>query len=93
VGGTGGNGSGDIFLAFATGNAVPLRADHLVAVQTVPAEHMSALFNATAEAVEESIWNALCAAETMTGFRGRTVQAIPLEALVEIAGDRPRADA
>ena len=82
VGGTGGNGSGDIFLAFSTGNAVPLRADRLVQVDTLPAEHMSALFNATAEAVEESIWNALCAAETMTGFRGRTVHAIPLDRLV-----------
>lgn len=84
VGGTGGNGSGDIFLAFSTGNAVPLRADRLVPVNTLPAEHMSALFNATAEAVEESIWNALCAAETMTGFRGRTVHAIPLDRLVAI---------
>jgi D-aminopeptidase len=88
VGGTGGNGSGDIFLAFSTGNAVPLRADLLVTVNTLPAEHMSALFNATAEAVEESIWNALCAAETMTGFRGRTVHSVPLDRLVELAQDR-----
>jgi D-aminopeptidase len=83
VGSTGGNGSGDIFLAFATGNAVHVDADDLVAVQTLPAEHMSALFNAAAEAVEESIWNAMCAAETTTGFRGRTVHAVPLDRLVD----------
>ena len=88
VGGTGGNGSGDIFLAFSTGNAVPLHAERLLHVRTLPAEHMSELFNATAEAVEESIWNALCGAQTMTGFRGRTVHAVPLDRLVELAQDR-----
>lgn len=84
VGGTGGNGSGDIFLAFSTGNRVPLRATAPVTVETLPAGAMSPLFNATAEAVEESIWNALCAAETMTGHLGRTVHAIPHERLVAL---------
>ena len=37
VGGTGGNGSGDIFLAFSTANRVPLAADPTVTVQTLPA--------------------------------------------------------
>jgi D-aminopeptidase len=31
--------------------------------------------------VEEAIWNALCMADTMTGHLGRTVHAIPLDAL------------
>lgn len=84
VGGTGGNGSGDIFLAFATANRVPLRATAPVTVETLPADAMTPLFNATAEAVEESIWNALCAAETMTGHRGRIVHAIPHDRLVEL---------
>jgi len=81
VGGTGGNSSGDIFLAASTGNRVPLRADSPVTVTTLPADHLSLLFRAVAEAVEESIWNALCAAETMTGYRGRTVHAVPLDAV------------
>ena len=76
------NGSGDIFLAFATGNAVPAQPDHPFAVQTLPAALMNGLFDATADAVEESILNALCAAEAMTGYRGRTVYALPLEELV-----------
>jgi D-aminopeptidase len=84
VGGTGANSSGDIFLAFSTGNSVPLRADRAVQVATLPGGHMSALFDATAEAVEESIWNAMCAAETTTGFRGRTVHAVPLDRLAEL---------
>jgi len=81
TGGTGGNGSGDIFLAFSTHNRVPARAGDAVGVRTLPGGSMTPLFDATAEAVEESIWNALCAAETMTGHLGRTVHAIPHELL------------
>lgn len=84
VGGTGGNGSGDIFIAFSTGNTVPLHAVEPTTVTTVPAVAMTSLFNATAEAVEESIWNALCAAETMTGYQGRVVHAIPHDRLVAL---------
>ncbi len=83
VGGTGGNGSGDIFLAFSTHNRVPLHADEPVTVSTLPATTTTPLFNATAEAVEESIWNALCVAETMTGHRNRTVRAIPHDLLTQ----------
>jgi D-aminopeptidase len=84
VGGTGGNGSGDIFVAFATHNRVPLHATTPIDVTTMPAARMTPLFDATAEAVEESIWNALCAAESMTGHRGRTVHAIPHDRLVAL---------
>jgi D-aminopeptidase len=84
VGGTGGNGSGDLFIAFSTHNQVPLTATTPIEVATMPASSMTPLFNATAEAVEESIWNALCAAETMTGHRGRTVHAVPHERLLAL---------
>lgn len=84
AGGTGGNGSGDIFLAFSTHNRVPVRATAPTEVSTLPDGLMTPLFDATAEAVEESIWNALCAAETMTGHRGRTVHAIPHELLTAL---------
>jgi D-aminopeptidase len=85
VGGTGSNSSGDIFLAASTGNRVPLQPDGPVTVTTLPADHLSALFRAVADVVEESIWNALCAAETMTGHRGRTVHAVPLDAVARWA--------
>jgi D-aminopeptidase len=39
------------------------------------------LFQAAAEATEEAIWNAMVAAETTTGFRGRTAHAIPHDLL------------
>ena len=44
---------------------------------------MTPLFQAAAEATEEAILNALVAAETMTGFRGRTVHALPHDRLLE----------
>ena len=85
VGGTGYNGSGDIFLAFSTGNHLPAQGNKFLRdIQMVPNSHMNDFFNATAEAVEEAILNALCAAETMIGFHGRTVHAMPLDALQEI---------
>jgi D-aminopeptidase len=84
VGGIGHNGSGDIFLAFATGNHVPYAAKEPVPLHMLPHSQMNELFQAAVEAVEESILNALTAAETMTGFHGRTVHALPLDELVRL---------
>jgi D-aminopeptidase len=81
VGGVGHNFSGDIFLAFSTGNHVPNHGEGLIDLKMMPHEHMDTLFEATAEAVEEAILNALCAAETMTGYQGYTVRALPLDKL------------
>jgi D-aminopeptidase len=83
VGGVGSNGSGDIFLAFATGNRVP-RGRPLVDVRMLAPDQMTPLFQAAAEATEEAILNALTAAETMTGFKGRTVHALPLDRLRQV---------
>ena len=84
VGGTGYNGSGDIFLAFATGNHLPAETNAPYDLKMLPHEHLDSFFNATAEAVEEAILNALTAAETMTGFQGRVVHALPLDALQQV---------
>lgn len=84
VGGLGADSSGDIFLAFATGNRVPAHATGPVAVRTLPHGELTPLFQGVAEATEEAIWNALCAAETMTGYRG-TVHAVPLDLLTSAA--------
>ncbi len=92
VGGHGHNSSGDLFLALATGNdltAAPATsatasANEPIGIQMLPNQLMDPLFHATAEATEESIFNALCAAETMSGYRGRTVHALPLDDVQEI---------
>jgi D-aminopeptidase len=84
VGGIGHNFSGDIFLAFSTGNHVPDYGAGLIDLKMMPHEHMDALFEATVEATEEAILNALCAAETMIGYQGFTAHALPLDKLVEV---------
>lgn len=84
VGGVGHNGSGDIFIAFATGNVMPFDHTGLYDLKMLPHGDMNPLFEAAAEAVEEAILNALTAAETMTGFRGHTAHALPLEELQRV---------
>jgi D-aminopeptidase len=40
---------------------------------------MSPLFQAAIEATEEAIYNSLCMATAMTGYKQRTAQALPLD--------------
>jgi D-aminopeptidase len=81
------DGSGDIFLAFATGNrGLPravLDADipQTVPVRMLPNERMSPLFHAAAEATEAAILNALLAADTVTGRDGVTAHGLTPDAL------------
>ena len=46
---------------------------------------MSPLFQAEIKATEEAIYDSLCLAETMTGFRGRIVKALLLDDLEGLA--------
>jgi len=84
VGGHGFNSSGDLFLAFATGNELPAPPTGLYALRMVPHEHIDPFFEAVAEATEESILNALVAAETMTGVDGHRSEAISHDALRQV---------
>ncbi len=88
VGGTGRNGSGDIALAFATGNSLPVGAQGRVPIATLPLESLNGFFTAVADATEEAILNALSHAETMTGYRGRTAPALPLDLVAEMLASR-----
>jgi D-aminopeptidase len=84
VGGRGGNTSGDIFIAFSTANPEGSKTAGLAALTMLPNERITPLFNATAEATEEAIVNALVAADTMTGVDGHTVYALPHDRLREV---------
>ena len=84
TGGYGHNGSGDLFLAFSTGNRVVDDVKQLEQVTLVPPGAMNALFHAVADAVEESILNALCMATTTVGVKGRTAYALPHDELIRI---------
>lgn len=83
------NGSGDFVVAFSTQNQEPYAPESRERPMTVVEnDHMSPLFLATVEAVEEAVYNSLTRAETVTGFDGRTVNAIPVERLREIVRAR-----
>ena len=85
LGSISGDGSGDIFIAFSTANSGAGLADKKpAAVQMLPNARMDALFEATVQATEEAVVNALVAARTMTGVNGRTVEALPHDRLREV---------
>jgi len=79
MGSIAGNGSGDIFVAFGTGNAAGQAG--LQKVQMLGNEHMDPLFAGVVEATEEAIVNAMIAARDMTGEEGRYAKAIDHEQL------------
>jgi D-aminopeptidase len=89
MGGTGAHSSGDLFLCFATGNRTlprtSFRADPRVTVdiRVLNDFAIGALFDATIEATEEAIVNALVGATTMTGRDGITAHALPHDRLLE----------
>jgi L-aminopeptidase/D-esterase-like protein len=77
VGGIGENGSGDIFIAFSTANPGAARRHGIAPLAMLPNDQMSPLFDATIQATEESIVNALVAGRTMVGINGNTVYGMP----------------
>jgi D-aminopeptidase len=77
MGGIGGNGSGDIFLAFATGNPGAFSLKETTSVKQLPNDGMDDLFAAVADATEEAICNALVAGKDMTGIQGNSVRGLP----------------
>jgi D-aminopeptidase len=87
VGGLGENTSGDIFVAFSTANrGLEWKDEHAkpITIQVLQDPAMDALFEAAAEATEESILNVICTATTMTGANRRTVYAMPLDRLQQV---------
>lgn len=96
VGGYGHNPSGDLFLAFSTGNKIPVQqytADNkaldpfkprTLSVEVTDDTTINGLFEAAADATEEAIYNSICMAETTVGHKGNEVEAIDLELLKSI---------
>ena len=83
TGSTAADGSGDIFIAFSTGNRLDNSSGQFQ-VTTLNHARMNALFTATVEATHEAIINALCMATTTKGIKGRYAHAIPLNRLRDI---------
>jgi len=75
------NGSGVIFNAFSTANANAASAPETAQVSMMSNARIGAIFEATVQATEEAIINALVAAEPMTGVDGHRAEAISHDAL------------
>ena len=84
TGGTGGNGSGDIFVAFSTANAGASAASDTARLTMISNAAISNLFSATIQATEEAILNAMLAAETMTGANNLRVNALPADRVTAV---------
>jgi D-aminopeptidase len=91
TGSTARDGSGEIIVAFATGNIIPSGAGPETTIRTlVEGANISGqslfngLFTAAIEATEEAVYNALVAAQTTTGVKGHILEAIPHERLREL---------
>jgi L-aminopeptidase/D-esterase-like protein len=102
VGGTSGDGSGDIFVSFSTANpgadsaprpfqqgaAQTPVAPPVAQIGMLPNWAMSPLFDATVQATEEAIINAMVGARDMTGINGNTIKAVPHEDLRRLMGEQ-----
>jgi L-aminopeptidase/D-esterase-like protein len=84
TGSSSGNGSGDIFIAFSTANPEAAKPMGTIQLTMLPNDRMNPLFEATVQATEEAIVNALVAAETMTGANNHKVIALPHDRLKEV---------
>lgn len=84
VGGRGENGSGDIFIAFSTANANSFNREETKQVEQISNDQINPLFDATVEAVEEAIINAMVAADTMEGINGNKAYGLPHKKVLSI---------
>ncbi len=84
TGGFGANSSGDLFLAFSTSQVgkASIEGEHQVSM--LSNNQLDAFFEATIQSVEESVLNAMVAAETMEGINGNTVFQLPREQVTQI---------
>jgi len=84
VGSISSNFSGDIFIAFSTVNPEVTKPSGVVQVIMLSNNELDPLFEATVQATEEAIINAMVAAETMIGRDGNKVIAIPHDRLRQV---------
>lgn len=85
TGGIASNGSGDyvIALSVAKENLVDESTQYYYPKE-LQNEDVSPLFLATIEATEEALLNSLFVAKTMKGYKGRVVEELPVEKIIEL---------
>ena len=92
TGSLGGNGSGDIYLAFSTANSNTALGNEkgISPLHALDNDHLNPLFAASVFATEEAIINSMVAAEDMNGHDGFSVKALPHDKLMEIMREYKR---
>ena len=81
------NGSGDYVIAFSADpeSRIPYRSkERIMQIRQVKNDAMSPLFLAVVEATEEAVYNSIFMAQSVRGYRGRTVEALPIDKTLEI---------
>lgn len=78
------DGSGDFSLAFSVANGYENRSSSKSSATWLPNPELDPLFEAVVQATEESIINALFAAESMAGFQGHYVPAVPIQEVLQL---------
>jgi L-aminopeptidase/D-esterase-like protein len=85
------NGSGDMFLAVSTANPGTLAAtDGLRQASFLHDVHIDPLFEATVQAAEEAVIDAMIANRAMTGRDGITIPALPHDRLCDLLREHRR---
>ena len=89
TGGIASNGSGDYVIALSVAPENLIKDGQKMHTQTVLDNgEMSSIFAATIEATAEALWNSMFMAETTKGYKGKVVEALPVEKVLEMLKDR-----
>jgi D-aminopeptidase len=79
------NGSGDLFLAFSTANHAAFHeTEKLTSAQFLPDFVLSPLFEATVQAIDESVINSIVGNATMRGRDGHVAEALPVAEMQDL---------
>ena len=86
TGSTGGNGSGEIFIAISTAVRSRRAGGPLVATSHLHDDFIDPLFAAVIEATEEAVIDSLFTADTVVGRDGHTLLALPIARTLDLLG-------
>ena len=89
TGGIASNGSGDYVIAMSVAKENLVKPGKKIqSMEVLDNGEMSSIFCATIEAIAEALWNSMFMAETMKGYKGSEVDALPVEKVVELLKNR-----
>jgi D-aminopeptidase len=83
MGSVAGHHSGEIFCAFSTTNRRNRVAEGVMSVDLLGDDSIGSLFQATVDATEEAVCNALFVADTVVGRDGNVAPCLPLERILD----------